>query len=78
MHSVRPCIALNVVRCEESVNLQGVNIDIQLNFDEHISNVCKIASRQLNVFKRIGGHLCKLGKLHVYKKKLCPISSIAR
>ena len=26
----------------------------------------KKASRQLNVLKRIGGHLCKLGKLNVY------------
>ena len=31
----------------------------------HISNVCKKASRQLNVLNRIGGHLCKLGKLNV-------------
>ena len=31
-----------------------------------ISNVCKKASCQLNVLKRIGGHLCKLGKLNVY------------
>ena len=34
--------------------------------DEHISNVCKKASRQLNVLKRIGGNSCKLGKLNVY------------
>ena len=31
-----------------------------------ISNICKKASRQLNVLKRIGKHLCKLGKLNIY------------
>ena len=31
----------NIVRCEDSVKLLGVTIDFQLNFDDHISNVCK-------------------------------------
>ena len=45
----------------------GVTIDFQLNFDLHISNVCKKkASGQLNVLKRIGRNLCRLGKLNVY------------
>ena len=56
----------NIVNCEDSVKLLGITIDFKLDFDEHISNVCKKASRQLNVLKRIGGHLCKLGKLNVY------------
>ena len=56
----------NVIICEESVKLLGVTIDFQLNFDQHISDICKKASRQLNVLKRIGRHLCKLGKLNVY------------
>ena len=34
-----------------------VTIDFQSNFEEHISNVCKKASHQLNVLKRICGHL---------------------
>ena len=50
----------NVITCEESVKLLGVSIDFKLNFDEHVSNICKKASRQLNVLKRIGKHLCKL------------------
>ena len=67
-HSENICFNLgdNIVKCEDSVKLLGVTIDFKLDFDEHISNVCKKASRQLNVFKRIGGHLCKLGKLNVY------------
>ena len=75
-HSENICSNLgeNIVNCEDSVKLLGVTIDFKLDFDEHISNVCKKASRQLNVLKRIGGnvlkriggHLCKLGKLSVY------------
>ena len=49
------------------MKLLGVTIYFKLDFDEHIiSNVCKKASRQLNVSKRICDHLCKLGKLNVY------------
>ena len=29
----------------------GVTIDFKLNFDEHVSNICKKVSRQLNVLK---------------------------
>ena len=39
------------------VKLLGVTIDFRLIFDIHISNICKNASRQLNVLKRIGKHL---------------------
>ena len=56
----------NVINCEEHVKLLGVTIDFKLNFNLHISNVCKKASRQLNVLKRIGRNLCRLGKLNVY------------
>ena len=56
----------NVIYCEDHVKLLGVTIDFKLNFDLHISNVCKKASRQLNVLKRIGRNLCRLGKLNVY------------
>ena len=56
----------NIVKCEDSVKLLGVTIDFKLDFDEHISNVCKKALRQLNILKRIGGHLFKLGKLNVF------------
>ena len=56
----------NVINCDENVKLLGVTIDFQLIFDTHISNICKKASKQLNVLKRIGKYLCKLGKLNVY------------
>jgi hypothetical protein len=51
------------VDCEKEVKLLGVTIDCQLKFNTHISNICKKASRQLNVLKRIGKHLTKLGRL---------------
>jgi len=56
----------HTIKCDEEVKLLGVTIDFQLKFNSHISNICKKASRQLNVLKRIGKHLCKLGKLTIY------------
>ena len=57
---------MNIIHCEDHVKLLGVTIDLKLSFDLHISNVCKKASRQLNVLKRIGRNLCGLGKLNIY------------
>ena len=37
----------NQIKCESKVNLLGVTIDFELNFNEHISNICKKVSRQL-------------------------------
>ena len=56
----------NIIKCEERVKLLGVTIDFQLNFNVQVSNICKKASKQLNVLKRIGKHLCRLGKLNIY------------
>jgi hypothetical protein len=33
--------------CEDSVKLLGIEIDYQLNFDTHISTICRKASQQL-------------------------------
>ena len=56
----------NTIFCEDSAKLLGVTIDFRLKFDIHISEICKKAARQLNVLKRIGKYLCKLGKLNIY------------
>ena len=56
----------NEIKCEEEVKLLGVTINYQLKFDKHISEICKKASRQLNVLKRLGKHLTKLGRLTIY------------
>ena len=54
------------IRPDNEIKLLGVDIDYRLNFNSHIANICKKASRQLNVLKRIGKYLCKLSKLTIY------------
>ena len=41
------------IQSEESVTLLGVTLDYKLNFDRHISIICKEAASQLNVLKRL-------------------------
>ena len=43
----------NQVTSENSVKLLGINIDNKLSFDEHVSSLCKKASKQLNVISRL-------------------------
>jgi hypothetical protein len=71
----------NRIECENDVKLLGVTIDYELKFDKHInSDICKKASRQLNVLKRIGKYLNKLGRLTIYYSFIlsnltyCPIT----
>ena len=45
------------IECEENVKLLGVELDSHLKFDVHISSMCKKASQQINVLKRIGKYL---------------------
>jgi hypothetical protein len=54
------------IPCEDEVKLLGVTVDYQLNFNSHISSLCKKASRQLNVLKRIGRFLNLQCKIMVY------------
>ena len=51
---------------DEEVKLLGVDIDFKLSFENHISNVCKKAAKQLNVLKRIGKNLSRLNKLSIF------------
>ena len=73
-------LAGNKIKCEKEVKLLGVTIDFELKFNSHISNICKKASRQLNVLKRLGKYLNKLGKLTIYHSfilsnfNFCPLS----
>ena len=45
------------IGCETTVKLLGVEIDYLLKFDEQISNICRKASQQISVLKRIGNFL---------------------
>ena len=57
----------NIITCEDEVKLLGVTIDFELNFNTHIANICeKKASGQLNILKRIGKYLTKLGRFTIY------------
>ena len=41
------------IQSTETVKVLGVTLDYKLNFDPHISNICKKAASQLNVLKRL-------------------------
>ena len=41
----------SVITCEENVKLLGVTIDFKLNFDEHVSNVCKTSIKAIKCSK---------------------------
>ena len=45
------------IKCEESVKLLGVTVDYLLNFDLHISNMCKKAAKQINVLLRLSNYI---------------------
>ena len=45
------------IECEKTVKLLGVLIDYLLTFDTQASNMCKKASQQMNVLKRIDKYL---------------------
>ena len=55
------------INCDDEVKLLGITIDFKLDFNKHISNICKKKpARQLNVLKRIGSNLSRLAKLTIY------------
>jgi hypothetical protein len=55
--NMKICIQNSTLSCEETVKLLGIEIDYQLNFDIHISSICRKASQQLNILKRLGRYL---------------------
>ena len=52
--------------CEKTVKLLGIEIDYELNFDVHVSSICRKASQQLNVLKCLGSLLNRLSKLTIF------------
>lgn len=68
------------IKCADNVTLLGINIDFMLSFDDHVSEICKKASKQLAVLKRLGRFLTKLGKITIYNSFIvsnfnyCPIA----
>ena len=68
------------ITCEKVITLLGIQIDYELKFDLHIKNLCRKASRQLNVLKRIGNNLSKLNRLTIFHSfilstfNFCPLA----
>ena len=68
------------IKCENNVTLLGINIDFMLRFDDHVSQICKKASKQLAVLKRNGRFLTKQGKMTIYNSFIvsnfnyCPLA----
>ena len=42
-----------MIKSEETVKLLGIHLDYKLNFEQHISELCRKAASQLNVLKRL-------------------------
>ena len=68
------------IPCEDNVTLLGINIDFMLKFDDRVTDICKKASKQLAVLKRLGRFLTKQGKLVIYNSFIaanfsyCPLA----
>ena len=42
------------IKCADNVTLLGIIIDFMISFDDHVSKICKNASKQLAVLKSPG------------------------
>jgi hypothetical protein len=56
-----------ILKHEDSVELLGIGIDSKLNFNHHITNLCKKAARQLNVLQRISKQVCREIRLAIFR-----------
>ena len=73
-HGERPTFKIGEaeIGCDETVKLLGVDIDYRLKFDEQISNICRKASQQINVLKRIGKFLTFKSRKTIYHVFIMP------
>ena len=54
------------IKCEDVVKWLGVDIDYQLYFIQHISNLCWKAGQSLNVLKRLSPFLSNGRSFHFF------------
>ena len=52
------------IKSKESVIILGIEIDNKLNFEKHVSTICKKANNQLNAIRRIGADLGQKGNIN--------------
>ena len=73
-HDDKTSITVNGKDIMESDNLEllGVTIDCGLNFNLHISNVCKKASQRIAVIMRLRNLIPTEAKLHLFKAAILP------
>ena len=70
------------LKCQDKIKVLGVTLDSQLNFKEHIDNLCNRASRQINALRRISKFLDTSARLKIFKSYIhsnfsyCPIAWI--
>ena len=64
---VSAVIAGETIKCKNSVKLLGINIDNKLDFNEHVSNICKKVSIKLHALSRIS-HFLNTDKLKLIMK----------
>ena len=68
-----------VIHSEECVKILGIKVDSKLSFNQHVSDCCTKASRQLNALRRISMFLDPKTKLIVLQSfvysnlNYCPI-----
>lgn len=60
------------IESTEKLKLLGVTIDNQLQFTEHISNVCKRSSQRVGVLMRLRNLIPTRAKLQLYKSAILP------
>lgn len=56
----------------ENLKLLGLTIDCDINFNMHISNVCKKACQRIEVIMRLRNLMPTEAKLHLYKAAFLP------
>ena len=56
-----------IIECETSVTLLGITLDSKLNFNEHVSNICRKASQKIHALARISNYMCQ-NKLRILMK----------
>ena len=73
-------IGSTLIKCKDNVTLLGVNIDFNLNFNDHVSEIGRKASKQLTILQRLGRFLTKQGKLTIHNSFImsncsyCPVA----
>ena len=62
----------NKVSPYQNIRLLGVNIDCQLTFKEHISDISKKASQRVGVLMRLRNLIPTIAKLQLFKAAILP------